>query len=267
MNDAGAPKRAQIPEAASSVATAFASAQMVPALPSRDVEVTQEFWNALGLPTTYHQQKPNPYVAFGAAGFNLHYYGLPGLLPNQSHSTCIVVVDDPGVVFGFLAEGLRAQFGRLPLTGNPRITRPRARANAEGNTGFSLVDPDGNWIRFSRRPVPRTGESPEDRGDRTPLARALDDAVVSADSRGVPEQALKTLSGAYRRLAESAEVADRVFALAYLAEFAVRLEDPARARDYLASLDELEVAPHSVGLAQTLAEAAELRAALEGPQA
>lgn len=90
---------------------------------------------------------------------------------------------------------------------------------------------------------------------------------VSADSRGVPEQALKTLSGAYRRLAESAEVADRVFALAYLAELAVRLEDPARARDYLASLDELEVAPHSVGLAQTLAEAAELRAALEGPQA
>lgn len=251
----------------SSASKAFASAEMVPALPSRDVEVTQEFWNSLGFPTTYHQQKPNPYVAFGAAGFNLHYYGLSGLLPNQSHSTCIVVVDDPDVVFDFLAEGLRARFGRLPLTGNPRITRPRARANAEGNTGFSLVDPDGNWIRFSRRPGPRTAESPDGRGARSPLARALDDAVVSADSRGVPEQALKTLSGAYRRLAESAEVADRVFALAYLAELAVRLEDPARARDHLASLDELEVVPHTPGIAQALAQAAELRAALEGPEA
>ena len=245
----------------------FESAEMVPALPACDVEVTQAFWNALGLPTTYFQAKPHPYVALGLGGVNLHYYGLPGHSPEQSHSTCIVVVDDPAAVFEFLAAGLRARYGRLPLTGSPRITRPRARANASGSTGFSLVDPDGNWVRFTRRPPAKAGESEGTLSPRSPLARAIDDAVVSADSRGLPQQGLKTLSGAYRRLAETASVSDKAAALAYLAELSVRLDDSALARDHLAALTELGVEPHDPGHAETLAQADELLRSLEDPHA
>lgn len=29
------------------------------------------------------------------------------------------------------------------------MTRPRRRKNAEGVTGFAVIDPGGNWIRFT----------------------------------------------------------------------------------------------------------------------
>lgn len=48
------------------------------------------------------------------------------------------------------ATGLRTADGKLPLTGYPRITRPRRRKNADWLSGFSLIDPAGNWIGVIR---------------------------------------------------------------------------------------------------------------------
>ena len=251
-------------------------ATMVPALPCRDIDEVRDFWTALGFDVTYRQLRPNPYVAVRRGGIDLHYFGLDGLEPQDSYSTCIVVVEDTEPVFEAFAAGLRARYGRLPLTGFPRITRPRRRANAGGTTGFSLVDPAGNWVRVMRRSPTATpttdtaGASAVDAYAARPegrLARALDDAVVQADSHGDPVQARKILAGTLRRAGDDADVADRVRALAYLAELAVRVGDPDAARTHLDDLDALAGAlgpdaRDAVG--PTLAEAADLRAALPG---
>ncbi|MCO7272174.1 hypothetical protein [Cellulosimicrobium cellulans] len=252
-------------------------ATMVPALPCRDIDELRDFWTALGFDVTYRQLRPNPYLAVRRGGVDIHYFGLDGIEPQDSYSTCIVVVEDTAPVFEAFAAGLRARYGRLPLTGFPRITRPRRRANAGGTTGFSLVDPAGNWVRVMRRPpaaaAPTTdaaGASAVDAYAARPegrLARALDDAVVQADSHGDPVQARKILAGALRRAGDDADVADRVRALAYLAELAVRADDPDAARTHLDDLDALAAALSPdvrTVVEHALAEAADLRAALPG---
>jgi hypothetical protein len=136
------------------------------------------------------------------------------------------------------------------------------------------VDPAGNWVRVLRRSpaaAPTTdaaGASAVDAYATRPegrLARALDDAVVQADSHGDPVQARKILAGALRRAGDDADAADRVRALAYLAELAVRAGDPDAARTHLDDLDVLAgtLAPDvRTVVGPALADAADLRTAL-----
>ncbi|PYF98321.1 hypothetical protein SAMN05216184_11265 [Georgenia satyanarayanai] len=190
--------------------------QVIPMLPCGDIDEIADFFTALGFRVTYRQVRPNPYVAVEGHGFPLHYYGMDGHRPEASHSTCGVVVDDTAPLFDALAAGLRARYGRLPVAGFPRITRPRPRKNAGGLTGFSLVDPAGNWIRVMSRSGP--AEPP---GESSPLRESLLNAIVIADSKGDPAQAEKILTGAVRR----ADAADPALedAREFLAELAERL--------------------------------------------
>ncbi|HEU5484372.1 MAG TPA: VOC family protein [Microlunatus sp.] len=204
----------------------LASAQMVPLLPCGDIQQLVDFWADLGLQVTYRQQRPNPYLALMRGGLVLHYYAMPDWDPELSHSTCVVTVSDTGPLYELFATGLRNRFGRLPVQGAPRITRPRKRVNNEGLTGFSLVDPAGNWIRVSRRAP--AGSSDAEHDDAGRLARALDNAVVLADSHGNPRQAQKILAGAVQREAD-APVRELAPALGFLAELALRVGDRDRA--------------------------------------
>ena len=193
------------------------------------------FWTSLGLTVTYRQVRPNPYLALRRNAIDLHYYGMDLLDPEQSHSTCSIVVPDTAPLYELFVQGLRARYGRVPLNGLPRITRPRPRANNAGLSGFSIVDPAGNWIRVTRRPD--DVHEPRSVDDRTewvsagggPLARALENAVVIADSHGDEVQAHRTLTGAMARHSD-APVAERAAAWAYLAELRVRLDDAAGAQ-------------------------------------
>ncbi len=252
---------------------------MIPLLPCASIDELRDFWTALGCQVVWFQRRPNPYVGLRRGGMEIHYYELDGHLPEQSHSTCAVVVDDTGPVFEALATGLRALHGRLPVTGVPRITRPRARANNDGLSGFSLIDPGGNWVRFTRRPssqveqptpgatseAPLAESSKSLRAALSPLARALSDAVVQGDSHGDPAQARKILAGALRRSGAGADPVERVRALGYLAELCLRVEDAAAAREALDQLDHVVVDlddASRVDVAETLAEAAELRSGM-----
>lgn len=248
---------------------AASDAQMVPMLPCRDVDLTAEFWTALGLTVAYHQLRPNPYVALERGGIVLHYYGLHGLDPDANHGTCAIIVGDTEPLHALFTAGLTARYGRIPLRGLPRITRPRRRADNAGLSGFSVVDPDGNWIRVSRRPA-SADEQPRSVDDRTdwvsegggPVTRSLEHAVVMADSHGDEAQAERVLAAALRRHPE-VPAWEAAPALAYLAELRLRLDDPggaAAARDALAALadrDDLTVEDREA-LARALREAAEL---------
>ncbi|GAB3093250.1 hypothetical protein [Isoptericola nanjingensis] len=230
---------------------ALAAAIMVPLLPcggdEADLDELVAFWTALGLEVTYRQRRPNPIVAFGRGGLQLQYYGMPGWDPEQSHSTCVVAVPDTAPVYESFAAGLRTLFGRLPLSGAPRVTRPRKRANNGGLSGFSLIDPAGNWVRVTRLPdapvvAGEGGTTTWTTGGGGPLARALENAVVVGDSHGDVAQARKLLGGAVRRARAadgSSPAGELAPALAYLAELAVRAGDPAAAVELVAELDEL----------------------------
>lgn len=205
-------------------------AHMIPMLPCTDIEEIAEFWTALGLRVTYRQLRPNPSLALGLGGIDLHYYGMPGHDPEQSHSTCALVVSDTEPLYELFAQGFRASLGKVAQSGAPRMTRPRRRANNGGLSGFSVIDPAGNWIRVFRRPDAGSGvRSVDDRVEWVsagggPLAAALENAVVLGDSHGDPRQAHRILAGALARH-EQAGVGERAAAWAYLAELRVGLGD------------------------------------------
>ena len=228
-------------------------------LPCTDIDEIADFATALGFTVTYRQTRPNPYLALRREDIDLHYFAIDGFRPEDSYGTCGVVAPDPRLLFDAFAEGLRARYGRLPVAGFPRITRPRRRKNADGFTGFSLVDPGGNWIRvMAARP------DPEPAGPAGRLARALEDAVVLGDSHGDVDQAAKILGGAVRRHGDDAAPAERVEALVYLLELSVRRGDATAARDALARIDALDLSDADRGTATAaLTSVAELRAAAE----
>ena len=149
---------------------------MVPMLPCADVEAMVEFWAALGLRRTDHQLRRQPSGAVTLGGIELQYYRVDGWEPAQSHSTCAVVVPDTRPLFELFSAGLRALYGRVPVAGFPRITRPRERAGDGGLSGFSVIDPAGNWVRVMRTPVPVEDEAaapePEPQDTRPPVERA-----------------------------------------------------------------------------------------------
>ena len=192
---------------------------MVPLLPCVSIDEMADFGQLLGLRVTYRQIRPNPYLALeGEDGLVLHYFGLDGLAPQDSYSTCAVIVEDTGALFDRFATGLRSKYGKLPMTGYPRITRPRRRKNADYRSGFSLIDPAGNWIRVVAAKAGPVAE-PATTG---PLARALDNAVVLADSHGDVAQAHKILAGALARHADNASAELRADAEDFLGELRER---------------------------------------------
>jgi hypothetical protein len=231
----------------------------VPLLPCASIEEMADFHGCLGFETTYRQQKPNPYLALRRDDLHLHYFALPDFRAEDSYGSCLVLVPDPGPLFEAFATGLRSRYGTLPLRGFPRITRPRRRKNADGHTGFSLVDPSGNWIRVFRDGA---DELPDDAGEESRLARGLADAVVLADSKGDVAQAAKVLAGALRRTAGEPASAERAEALAYLVELSVGLDDAAAAGAALDELDRL-LLPADRDSVAARQQALELRQALQ----
>ncbi|MBW4717976.1 hypothetical protein [Saccharothrix obliqua] len=227
---------------------------VIPLLPCASIDDMEVFYEALGFTRTYRQLKPNPYLGMRRGDVEIHFFGMEGFNPADSYGSCVVLVPDTAVTHREFAEGLRAAFGRVPLSGIPRMTRPRSRRNVDRQAGFSVVDPGGNWIRvFAATPATPAAE-PSGK-----LARAVENAVVQADGRGDPAQAAKILDGALRR-ADDASAVDLVEALAYRAELAITLGDAERAAAALAELDAVPLTPEDrERLADTLAHAAELR--------
>lgn len=161
----------------------------IPLLPCLDIDEIASFYEMLGFSITYRQTRPNPYVCLRLEDINLHFYGMDGHVPEQSHSTCVVIVEDTGPLFEDFAARMRAVHGKLLISGIPRMTRPRLRNDRY--TGFAVIDPGGNWIRISK-----ATQEPE---ARTKLAKAMEDAARLGDAKGDERQALKILEGALKR--------------------------------------------------------------------
>lgn len=204
----------------------------VPQLPCRSIDDVTTFYEALGFTTTYRQSRPNPYVAFRREDLEMHFFAIEGFDVTDCYGACAIYVPDTGALYRAFADGLRAAYGKVPTSGIPRITAPRRRKNDGRRTGFTMVDPGGNWIRVFNaveKVDPAAAPSPTNR-----LATALENAVVLGDSKGDTAQAVKILDANLDREQERAHPVDLVEALVYRAELALRQEDAERARALLA---------------------------------
>ncbi|MFS8200412.1 bleomycin resistance protein [Streptomyces sp. CWNU-52B] len=231
----------------------------IPLLPCRSIDEITGFYGALGFTTTYRQTRPNPYVCVQREDLQLHFAGIEGFEPEHSYGSCLVYVADTGALHRSFAEGLRAAYGKVPMSGIPRVTSPRRRKNTGTRAGFSVIDPGGNWIRFFA-----AAESPEEplpAGGR--LARALANAVVLGDAKGDSGQAARILDATLTRERGAAHPAELVETLVYRAELALRLTDPVRARTLLTEAGAVPLSTEDrARLSDTLAVASELEGAL-----
>lgn len=222
-----------------------------PILPCPDIDVAVTFYEALGFERTYRQTRPNPYAAVARGDLNVHVYGIDGYDPATATGNVGIAVPDCDALYESFAAGLRRLFGRLPAAGVPRITRPRKRFGTV--YGFSLVDPGGNWLRFSN-----LGDTEEGEVKRTGLLRVVDNAARQGDSHGSDVDALDVLDRGLARFVD-APPAERAEALLYRVDILVRLERRDLAAASLAEAGALTLtADEQAGLAADFAHAAEL---------
>jgi catechol 2,3-dioxygenase-like lactoylglutathione lyase family enzyme len=197
----------------------------IPCLPCASLPEALDFYRALGFEVTYQQSSPYVWAATKRGGFDLHFYGLKGLKPEECHSCCLVAVDDPEPLHKMFSEALRAKLGRLPVAGFPRITRFKP-----GQTRFTVVDPNGNSVVYLRR------DEPEGKDQKlTGLPKALATASRLRDSKNDDAAAAKVLDVALARYLDAPPL-DRARALATRAELAVARGEADRLREVRAEL-------------------------------
>jgi catechol 2,3-dioxygenase-like lactoylglutathione lyase family enzyme len=207
----------------------MANERTYPCLPCANLDESLAFYAALGFKTTYRQTRPNPHAVVGLEDIQIHLFGMEGFNPADSYGSVIVTVPDPDSLYHAFAARLRSTFGKLPVAGIPRILRPRKKYGTV--SGFSVVDPGGNWLR-----IYRLGDTEEE--DSPKKVEGLMQAILVAsrlgDARGDEALALKTLENGIKRYTE-APALERARAYLYRAELAVRLKNQELAQSSLAA--------------------------------
>lgn len=213
----------------------MSGAMTIPVLPCVALPETLAFYGALGFEVTHQQTAPNVYAATRRGEVHLHFMGLKGLDPGHAYSTCLVIVPEVERLHETFAEGLRRAYGKLPISGLPRISRMK-----KGQSRFTVVDVAGNSVIFIRRDAPDDEGAAGSRSDSR-LGKALRAAARLRDFKNDDAAAAKVLDVALTRK-EPDDPLERARALAARLELAVALGEQARAR---ALRDEIDEAPLS----------------------
>lgn len=204
----------------------------VPLLPCAFVDETLEFYQALGFEVTYRMTKPYLYLAFRFSGIDLHF-GKPPTTYDPARDDgggCLVLVDAVAPYHAAFSAGLRATYGKVLGTGQPRITRFRP-----GASRFTVVDPSGNSLIFIQRDEPMDLEYGGAAG-LTGLAKALDNARILREFKDDDRAALRAITSGLRRHRDGATALDQALAFANLIELATELDEPEPIEGWLTEL-------------------------------
>jgi catechol 2,3-dioxygenase-like lactoylglutathione lyase family enzyme len=213
----------------------MANERTYPTLPCRELDESISFYETLGFKRTYRQVRPNPYAVVALEDIQIHLFGIEGFNPVDSYGSVIIAVPDPENLYRTFAAGLRETYGKLPVVGIPRITRPRKKYGTV--SGFTVIDPGGNWLRVSKL---NDSEQEASLEKVEGLAQIINVAARLGDAHGDEAIALKTLENGLTRFPEAAAI-ERVKAYLYRAELAVRLNNPELARSSLIAAMALEL--------------------------
>ena len=213
----------------------MASERTYPILPCRELDESIAFYEILGFKKTYRQVRPNPHAVVALEDIQIHLFGMEGFDPANSYGSVIIAVPDPDSLYHDFAAGLRKTYGKLPVAGIPRITRPRKKYGTV--RGFSVVDPGGNWLR-----IYKLGDTEqEDSAEKAEgLAQIIYVAARLGDAHGDEAQALKTLESGLARFPD-APALERAKAYLYRAELAIRTKDYQLAQSSLATAKSLDL--------------------------
>ncbi|MHA7271400.1 VOC family protein [Arthrobacter sp. HLT1-20] len=230
------------------------SERTVPILSCQNLDDVLAFYEALGFEKTYRQERPNPYLCLKRGSIDIHFSAVAAFEPENSLGSIIILTPDTGHLFEQFATGLKEHFGKLPISGIPRITRPRRRQGTAG--GFTVVDPGGNWLRIV------SSAQDQQNGPTGVFERVMLNAARQGDARGDIPVAISVLDAGLLRHADAPQP-EKVPVLAYLAELLVRAGYKDRARTVLAELAAMELSSaEKAALSADLATAAELGAEL-----
>jgi hypothetical protein len=228
------------------------SAMTIPVLPCVSLADTLAFYRTLGFEVTHEQTKPNVYAATRRGDVHLHFAGLKKLRPEDSYSTCLVIVPEVEALYAELADGLRSAYGKLPVQGFPRISRFRP-----GASRFTVIDVAGNAVIFIRRDAPDDyDDSVYEPTSRNALGKALHAARRLRDFRNDDAAAAKVLDLALGK-ADRGDAIDRARVLAARIEIAMAQGDAGCASALRAELEALPL---------TVAERRRYRGELEAAQ-
>ncbi|MEV7105566.1 glyoxalase [Streptomyces atroolivaceus] len=213
--------------------TTFAHETAVPLLPCSTVQETLEFFQALGFEVTYQQTKPYLYLALRRNGFDVHFGKPPkGHDPSREDGGgCLVIVDTVAPYHAAFTRAMRAAYGKVLVTGRPRITRFRP-----GQSRFTLIDPSGNSLIFIQRDEPAEleyGGSKSLHG----LAKALDNARILREFKNDDRAAFRAVKSGLRRHGPEAPAIDRALALAALIELSTALDERDGIDDWIQELE------------------------------
>lgn len=227
---------------------------MIPILPCRSIDEQADFYGALGFAVTFRQTRPNPYLEVRCGGIVLQFYGLGAHEPGSRFDTCYAMLDasdDVDALYAGFRAGLKAALGRVPTRGLPRLGA--LGDMSYGVRQFLLTDPAGNQVRVGQ-PIADRAPGPRDR-----LSRALETAVLLAESKEDPVTAVRVLDPVLDD-ARAAPAPVRVRALVLRAQLAVTMDDASHARSLLAEATATPLTdPDRIVLAaDSLARAADL---------
>ncbi|MBC7876605.1 MAG: hypothetical protein H7Y59_05480 [Anaerolineales bacterium] len=224
-----------------------------PCLPCRELDESISFYKSLGFKQTYRQLRPNPYAVVALEEIHIHLFGMEGFNPADSYGSVIIVVPDPDSLYHDFAKGLRETFGKLPVAGIPRILRPRKKYGTV--SGFSVVDPGGNWLRIYKLNETEEEDSPK-------IEEGLPQIILVAarlgDARGDEALALKTLENGLKRFKDAPAI-DLAKAYLYRAELAIRTNNHRLSQASLTAAKSLELSEdEKTALADDFAHTTEL---------
>lgn len=197
----------------------------IPCLPCTSLEQSLPFYESLGFVVTYRQKAPHEYAVVKHGDGEIHLYGLKGLVPKDSYSTCLILVPNLEVLHSTFANALRERLGKVPNTGIPRITRFKPK-----QTRFTVTDTSGNSLIFIQQGGADSEVSEQyKQAGLSKLERALFMAVRLRDFKNDDAAAAKVIDTAVASEDSAEQPLLYAKALITSMELAIVLEDEEKA--------------------------------------
>ncbi len=191
---------------------------MTPIMQTADLATLADFYERIGFTVTYRQSRPYPYLAVRWRSVELHFGRRPPTAAENSEDfACLVAVDEVAPYHEALRQALKSSLGRVPASGQPRLTRFRP-----GASRFTLVDPSGNNVIFVQRDEPVALEYGGS-SSLTGIAKALDNARILREFKNDDLAAFRALDSALRRPDPEDTRMDRARALVLMIDLAPRV--------------------------------------------